>query len=255
MLPWVVLRREDQMNPDILSKLRKLKALQERPGNEHEAAAAALRIRELLEKHNLDIGAIDLSEQEGVYGAAGERRKRPPEYWCILAQAVKELLDVGSFTAGSDSKGWQYWFFGLKANVEAARETWVYLISAIEEFHGRWKSANRQEWQSAWSGFTGTIGPPPCNRQESRAFRLGAAEAILAAIRRQKHQPAASSSTEIMRISSDLARRMEQSMRFENEKTVRPVIAGLGASVAYMHGQDAGRQIDPHGRTRKRVKE
>jgi hypothetical protein len=79
----------------LLEKIRKLLALARDPSNEHEAALAAAKARELLAEHNLtlkdvEIGSIPSGERRVDMGGRVERWIR------VLARATVKLLDAVS---------------------------------------------------------------------------------------------------------------------------------------------------------------
>lgn len=221
---------------EIKSKLRKLHALSERAGTEQEAALASLRIRELLDKHNLDIGVLDASEeqQEGIEAPAGRKQRRPPEHFPILAHAVKELLDVEFFTRGSDRSGWQYFFVGLKANVETAVITFAYLIDSVEDLLDTWK--HEPAWGDLWNEY---------DKRDYRAFRIGVSTRIYDLIWEQKRR-AQPDTMELVRIGTEVAKRMISGMQFEKVRNAEPRIPRSEVA-SYHAGYQRGEQVDPHG--------
>ena len=229
---------------EILDKVRKLQALQERAGTEQEAALASLRIQEILTKHNLDIGVLELEKEEGTEMQAGDRKRHVPDHWTILAHAVNELFDVCHFTRGSDTKGWKYSFIGLRANVEAACLTFPYLIDAVESLLNRWKQ--EPSFERLWVEYS---------RKDYRAFRLGASRRILELIQAKKRQPAAAASQELVRVGNALAKRIYDSLTFENTRMV-DCEPGKDSHRAFAAGYHRGHLVDPHGAKtgRKRIR-
>ena len=228
---------------DILDKLRKLQALKERAGTEQEAALAAIRIQELLQKHNLDIGVLTLQQQEGIEMGTGVTKRRLPDHWPILAHAVRELLDVEFFVRGSDRNGGQYFFVGLKANTEAAVLTFQYFIDALESLLKVWKQEP--------DGILGRLWVER-DTKDYRAFRLGAAERIRELIVRRKEQ-CAGLSTELVHIGNAVAKRMIQSMNFQDVKMHNPVVRAAEAR-SYQEGFIRGGAVNPHGAAAKKIR-
>jgi len=238
------------MTPDnsIVKKLQVLQALAERAGTEHEAALAAQKIQELLLKHNLDVGVLKLKKQEGIEMPAGKVKKNPPPHWVCLATAVSELLDVEFFvrTGASNAHDWQYYFIGLPANVQAAVATFEHLIFSVESILEKWKK------EPSWAGGIGRLWGE-YDRKDYAAFRFGAAERIMREIRQSKgHQEAHAGSQEVMIIGQSLAKQMKASMKFERVTHVDPDVSDNHHS--YLAGFDAGKDVNPHGVTSKRIK-
>lgn len=228
----------------LLEKIRKLNALKERAGNEHEAAAAALHLRNLLEKHNLEIGAIDLQEEEGTELPAGPVVKRQmPAHYVVLAHACNELFDVQHFTRGSARGGWRYSFIGLKGNIEAAGAGFQYLIDAVEDLLKLWKRMP--------DGIYTTLFAPAYSRQDYVAFRNGCAQRIFDTIKREKYQ--CPETQELVFVGNAVATRMFNGLQFENVREVdtRPPDA---SAFAYVAGYEKGERVDPRGVRAKKIR-
>ncbi len=141
----------EQVGEEILSRIRKLQALAERAGSEAEAANAASRVAELCQRWNLDIGAVKLSEEEKEATAKKQTtqgRLKAHSVW--IANAVCELFDVGTYTeSGNTSLGLNStrYFYGLKASVEGATISFLYLMATVEELLKGWKGGNPRAWR------------------------------------------------------------------------------------------------------------
>ncbi len=233
---------------DILEKLRKLEALRQRAGTEQEAATASLRIQEILQKHNLDIGVLELQQEEGTELPAGPTKRTLPDHWPILAHAVNELLDVESFCRGSDRKGWQYSFIGLKANVEAACLTFPYLIEAVESLLDQWK---REPLEPLWSRRPQYRLWNEYGRRDYRAFRIGVSKRIEEIIFAQKRQMG--TSMELVHIGNAVARRLFDAMTFDQISQRDCTVPGSYAA-AYHAGYERGHLVDPKAPGKRRIR-
>jgi hypothetical protein len=87
---------------------------------EAEAMAAAAKVSELLERHDLTLDEVSVrrSDCEGVSVATGRKRRAPVDS-CI--PPIAEFCDCRVWGEEGDGGGLRYVFFGLKADVEAAR--------------------------------------------------------------------------------------------------------------------------------------
>ena len=79
----------------LLAKIRKCLALA-RSANEHEAAAALAKARQLMDEHGLDEASLELAEIEEATARAS-RNVRPPLWQNILGTAVCRAMDVVQF--------------------------------------------------------------------------------------------------------------------------------------------------------------
>lgn len=86
----------DASKDKLFDKIRKLYRLSQDPVNEHEAALAADRVRQLLEDHNLSLGDALNEKSKSTQEAAFVGRI--PRYFAELARACAELYDVEYFT-------------------------------------------------------------------------------------------------------------------------------------------------------------
>lgn len=112
------------MDLALAEKIRKLYRLAKDPANEHEAALAADRVRQLLEQHNLSLGEVLLERSQSI-----EQRldfgRRVVRHFAYLANACKLLFDVEWFSWAGIV------FCGLPENVQAAILSMHYFRGAI----------------------------------------------------------------------------------------------------------------------------
>jgi hypothetical protein len=221
-------------NPDItapsqiIDKIRKLLALSQSP-NEHEAALAAARARELLQRHNLALGIVEHAEEQKAEQAGTEFLgvRIQPHIW-ILASACDAMFDTGSFrqpgpVGGSNWRrrqfAWKLVFVGLKTNVEAALVTFGYLRAAVDAL------ARQRAQESMLYGAS-----------ESRDYKLGAADRITEEIARHKHRmtDADPAAVALVKVGRDVARRAMEDLKlsrgggFNNQPVSDRHAYGLG---------------------------
>lgn len=224
-------------NP-VIEKIRKLQALAERAGTEAEAANAAARVRELLEKHNLDIGTVQLEAEPGCEQVSHAIGKRKPHY-NVVARTLCDLFDVECFWVGKGSK-WRVAFVGLEANVETARLTFHWLLESIEALLEGWKKTRH-----IGEGFL--FGCKPFDKDEYVAFRNGAAMRIRdLAMERKRAAMRASQSMELVRIGNAVAKRMVEQLEFRGtyDPSVKPA---KKAELAFREGYRQGSRVDFEG--------
>ncbi len=123
----------------LLAKIRKCLALS-RSSNEHEAAAALAKARELMEQHGLDEAALELAEVEEATARAN-RSMRPPRWESILANTVCHALSVIQFVDGQGDRC----FIGRGPRAEVASYAFAVLFRQIKAARGDYiKSALRR---------------------------------------------------------------------------------------------------------------
>ena len=223
----------------IIDKIRKLHALAERAGTEHEAALAAARVAELCLRHHLELGAVLIAQQET---RASFTRIPHGGFWQVhrtsLSHAVKTLLDVNWYRSHApfvDRRrlhGYYVVFYGLKANVEAAALTYRYLDESAEAML---KDARRK-------------GLLAKGVRANRSFRIGCAARILHETEKlaQKTKKARAKSKEsqaIVALSDELKRRFADDLRLKNI----PHRRSTRDYEAYAAGYAAGARVNLHG--------
>jgi hypothetical protein len=109
---------------DIDRVIQRIQALRaktvDRGCTEAEAMAAAAKVSELLDRHDLTLDAVSVrrSDCEGASVATGRKRRAPVDS-CI--PPVAAFCDCRVWSEDGDDGELRYVFFGLKADVEAAR--------------------------------------------------------------------------------------------------------------------------------------
>ena len=187
-----------------LDKIRRLHVLSQHAGTEAEAALAAQRVRELLQKHNLDIGVLKLQQEEGKESACYIGRRSG--HHMVLVHAVNLLCDVESFLSGSRNS-WSVVFIGLPANVDTAVATFSYFLESVEAL-----LVGYLRNQNPIHKFLGYRG-----RAANQAFRIGCSSRIFDRVHEQIEQERKKQTNDAMavvKIGSDLAKRMMRDMKF-----------------------------------------
>jgi hypothetical protein len=131
----------DQILPSIISRIQKLLSLaNDGRGNEAEAAVAAGKAQELLEKYNLDLAAVEASGGKGDASMAREKthHEEKTEYkWrrnLMTGIAALHFLHVTSKQVydGKKVKFAGYNLIGRKVNVAIARHMYAYLVKTVD---------------------------------------------------------------------------------------------------------------------------
>jgi len=110
----------------LLAKIRKCLALAS-SSNEHEAAAALAKARELMEEHGIDDATLAMAEVEEATGRAS-RTQKPPAWESILAHSVSRALDVVGFVNVVGDRT----FVGRGARSEVAAYAFVVLFRQLK---------------------------------------------------------------------------------------------------------------------------
>jgi len=119
------------MDRAVIERIAKLLELAKSPCNEHEAALAAERAKELLAANNLSIGEVELAaapSAETHYLCP----RHPPRYLWVLVKCAELLFDCASILAREDLFGPTcIALCGVPQNVEAAALILRYLEDSI----------------------------------------------------------------------------------------------------------------------------
>lgn len=141
----------------LLAKIRKCLALAS-SSNEHEAAAALAKARELMEEHGVDDATLAMAEVEEATGRAS-RTQKPPMWETILAHTVARALDVTSFVnhvgdrtfvgRGARSEVAAYAFVVLFRQLKAARA--AYIAKHLRRCRPGRKRARADAFSQGWA--------------------------------------------------------------------------------------------------------
>jgi len=213
----------------VIERIRKLLALSRDVSNEHEAALAAQKAHELLDRHNLSLlnieeTAIESAEQIIVVG------KRMPGWQKITASAAAFMADCGVVvirSRGSRSHkliSTEICFFGLPENAQAAVEIYHYFCVEIEGLC----------LQSSTSCLVDRF---------TNSYRVGCAARIYDEVQKLKQTAGPSSqSTALVRIGNAIAIRHKEN-HYPHSRKGRPVTAD---EIAYLTGYGDAAQIPIH---------
>ena len=129
------------MDP-IIAKVKKLFALAENNNSEEEAQAALEMARKLLQDHGLSM--MDLKVEDQKESLAGEvevelEGKKILFVWMLtLADVVASYFDVG-FCYWNSKAGHTIWFYGNRANCQAASVAYPSLVKQIETLSKKYR--------------------------------------------------------------------------------------------------------------------
>lgn len=132
-------------------KIRKLLALAKSP-NEHEAAVALQKAKQLLEAHDLTVEDVmrlslkDFTEQE-VYAS-----QRVPKWISCLAGAIASIFDVVAVYQGKLNQR-AIVFTGLEVDVEISVHCFHFLRRAIEEGARKQRAYYKESYGYVPTGF------------------------------------------------------------------------------------------------------
>jgi hypothetical protein len=226
----------DQDN-GIARKIRALQALADRAGTEAEAALAADRVAELLRKHNLEIGSVQLEAEEktATEGVSYHMPGKVQAHWTNLALACCSMFGVGKYRRNVGGRVERV-FYGLKANVAAATMTYDYLVASVEALLDGAKKTH---------GLYGA--------SEFRSYKIGASQRIYDEARKLK------AGRELHDVSPEsmALTKLENSLIAAHKKaaglkTLKPA-AGAAHRSLYDLGYAAGGRVDIHGARRSRM--
>ncbi len=114
---------------DIVKKVKKLLALAQSP-NEAEAAAAALKVQELLEKHNLSMAAVENLQSEIVCEDIENGKRQAKWRLALLSGVARAYFTQLLIVSRPGSYTWQ--LVGKAHNVLVTRSMFEYLCCVIE---------------------------------------------------------------------------------------------------------------------------
>ena len=237
---------------DIQEKIKKLQALADNAGTEHEAALAAQLVADLCRKHNLDIGSIELEKQEteASESVRGLGAKLWNAHWSSLSVACNDLFGTShyrktivrsvrndqGFVVRTESEC-ALVFYGLKANVDAASMTFSYLLASVESMLEGYISEGHA-----------------LDRSGIRAFRMGCANRIMHEAAKlaqlSKNLLAGNSEvTALVQIENQLIAAHKKKMGLRAGTRAH----GPSDSSAFNAGYRAGGRVDIHGARSSRM--
>jgi hypothetical protein len=156
----------------LIGRIQALRAKTVEQGcTEQEALAAAEKVAELLDRYGLSLSELDLKQQacEGVSVETGRRRVGPVDD-CV--PAVAAFFDCRAWGEKSVSGTLRYVFFGLLADVAAARYLYELVERAFETETARFRA-----------GETYTTMPTRVRRTATHSFGIGLIRGIATKLR------------------------------------------------------------------------
>ena len=118
------LNREERER--VYDKVRKLLALSKSP-NEHEAALAAERAREILDKYQISLAEVDEKEFTEIVEKGADSGYSNPRMWVhVLAMSTAKAFDCKVFRMGG-----VYVFCGLKSDTQVSEYIFAYLLRTV----------------------------------------------------------------------------------------------------------------------------
>ena len=170
----------------LIGRIQALRAKTVEQGcTEQEALAAAEKVAELLDRYGLSLSELDL-KQQACEGASieTERRRAGPVDDCV--PAVAAFFDCRVWGEKSASGRLRYVFFGLPADVTAARYLYDLVEHAFETEATRFRAG--PSYQEAPSGLRRTL---------TNSFQIGLGRGITAKLHRlrEAREPALRTST------------------------------------------------------------
>lgn len=156
----------------LIGRIQALRAKTVEQGcTEQEALAAAEKVAELLDRYGLSLSELDLKQQacEGLSVETGRRRVGPVDD-CV--PAVAAFFDCRAWGEKSTSGTLRYVFFGLPADVAAARYLYELVERAFETETARFRL-----------GETYGAMPTRVRRTATNSFQIGLARGIAAKLR------------------------------------------------------------------------
>lgn len=220
----------------LMERIRKLLELAKDPSNEHEAAVAARKAHELIEKHNLSIGEVEL----GATPSAEERflcGERPPQYLGILVAVVELLFDCASIKTREGLFGPAcIAICGIPKNVEAAALTLHYLVESVRSMaRARRELLVLKRKASARA-----------NRKRMASYRYGASCRVMNEIQKEKRIAQDDTNRLALVFLGKAVARRHLEEKYPRRRTLKADAANLdGRSFAL--GWDDGIRINPRG--------
>jgi Protein of unknown function (DUF2786) len=224
----------------IIDRIHKLNVLAHR-GTEHEATRAAERVRALLDKHNLEIGEVELAAQPAAEQDVSEPLKKRPHHFHFLMDACQKLFGVGGYWLrcrypGDKKLTWVPIFYGSKSNVSAAVVSFQYFKAVVDELY-------RVEVGRSNEHLLFRMVAP-----SSRAFKLGCSEQIAILVDSYLKSLQVTDQTKaIVRVTDALVLKHTEKLKTEGMRDKPDRIELPEDQRAYLAGKRAGNSVDIHG--------
>lgn len=159
----------------ITEKIRKLLRLAESP-NEHEAALAAARAQELMEKYQ--IATLEEQFKTNVEDVGIEAKCNWDKWYEVLFLDLAKSCDLQPYARKRDGKR-TLSVIGLKSDVEVFQHLWAYLTSAILKLQ-------KADWRIEKAAYSRALSTRAYANRHRKAFCLGAAQRVGEMVRERK---------------------------------------------------------------------
>lgn len=213
---------------NILEKIRKLKAMADRPaGNEEEAAVAAAKMQELLFQYNLSLDQVDAKIKKSEYIRTDSPLR---DNW---KRVLIGYIATNNFcTAVKTVKG-QMAVIGKPHNVEIVMFLYDYLSKTIDRLAGEgWDEVKRDHPGFSMASFA---------RRWKNSFRIGAVRTIKLRLEAQrKVDTSTTTGRELVLVTGhELMEATGQFFQKLHKQSVKPELVKSG----YIAGREAGHDI------------
>lgn len=151
----------------LIDKIRKLMALSHSP-NEHEAALAAARAREILDKYDLSLTEVEMNDEEIIEHRVDTGTRKAPLWMGRLAVSVSRAFNCRVFRVYGIMV-----FCGTKADTQVAEYTYMFLFRAVKRLSKEHKASLEKSgiWDTHYKGRHGS-------RAYMQSYALGVVNAI-----------------------------------------------------------------------------
>ena len=151
----------------LIEKIRKLMALSHSP-NEHEAALAAARAREILDKYDLSLTEVEVNEEEIIEHRVDTGTQNAPLWMGRLAVAVSRAFNCRVFKIYGIMV-----FCGTKADTQVSDYTYMFLFRTVRRLCKEHKASLERSgiWDAQFKGRFGS-------RTYMQSYALGVVNSI-----------------------------------------------------------------------------
>jgi hypothetical protein len=219
----------------LLDKIRKLLALSKDPANEHEAAAAGEKARQLLDQYNLTVGELDMEATPSCEERV--RCSEHPDPWLLSLFTTCDFLFATDHIICPRPYGLSFIAVcGLPQNVAVAIETVRYFAEALR---GLVRARGRQLVKRGKRS-------KRANARRVRSFKIGAAMRIGFEARELKRTE---QEEKLVLVGNAIARRhMDRCYPRHKAKAIRKPKFDQELALGY----EDGAKVNPYG-TRKQI--
>lgn len=151
----------------LIDKIRKLMALSQSP-NEHEAALAAARARDILDKYDLSLTEVEMNDEEIVEHRVDTGTRNAPLWMGRLAVSVSKAFNCRVFKIYGIMV-----FCGTKPDTQVSEYTYMFLFRTVKRLCKEHKASLERSgvWDAQFRG-------RPGSRTYMQSYALGVVNAI-----------------------------------------------------------------------------